>query len=124
MALQLAQVVKRYIGPDGSVVPVIDIESLSVGDGEQVALIGSSGSGKTTLLHMIAGILTPDSGRILFTQLRASVTRKAPPARAPGFSIFHPFSKFWINGVTEYLKTGDRLFGHESQKPQPTAQFR
>jgi ABC-type polysaccharide/polyol phosphate transport system ATPase subunit len=32
--------------------------------GDAVALIGSSGSGKTTLLRTIAGILTPDLGRI------------------------------------------------------------
>jgi putative ABC transport system ATP-binding protein len=57
---------KRYIGPDGSVVPVIDIEKFSLADTEQVALIGTSGSGKTTLLHLIAGILTPDSGSIQF----------------------------------------------------------
>lgn len=38
--------------------------SLQVGGGEGVALIGSSGSGKTTLLRTIAGILTPDTGRI------------------------------------------------------------
>lgn len=66
MAVEIQQLVKRYVGPDGSVVPVIDIESLTLGDGEQVAFIGTSGSGKTTLLNMIAGILTADSGRILF----------------------------------------------------------
>jgi putative ABC transport system ATP-binding protein len=66
MAVEIQQLVKRYVGPDGSVVPVIDIESLTLRDGEQAAFIGTSGSGKTTLLHMIAGILTPDSGRILF----------------------------------------------------------
>ena len=32
--------------------------------GEQVALVGPSGSGKTTLLHLVAGILTPDAGRV------------------------------------------------------------
>jgi ABC-type lipoprotein export system ATPase subunit len=57
---------KRYIGPDGSVVPVIDIEKFSLADSEQVALIGTSGSGKTTLLHLIAGILAPDQGSIQF----------------------------------------------------------
>jgi ABC-type lipoprotein export system ATPase subunit len=67
MALFLSNLVKKYVGPDGSVVPVIDIPEFRLGDGEQVALIGSSGSGKTTLLHLIAGILTPDSGKIIFS---------------------------------------------------------
>jgi putative ABC transport system ATP-binding protein len=66
MALRLEALKKRYVAPDGSAVPVIDIESFELGDGEQVALVGGSGTGKTTLLHLIAGILTPDSGRILF----------------------------------------------------------
>jgi putative ABC transport system ATP-binding protein len=66
MAISLRNLVKRYVGPDGSVVPVIDVASLDLADGEQVALIGTSGSGKTTLLHLIAGILTPDGGSILF----------------------------------------------------------
>src|SRR4051812_10408015 len=64
MALQLAQLKKNYIGPDGSVVSVIDIDNLAVADGEHVALIGTSGSGKTTLLHMIAGIVAADTGKI------------------------------------------------------------
>ena len=66
MALRLEQLKKRFVAPDGSAVPVIDVESFALGDGEQVALVGGSGTGKTTLLHLIAGILTPDSGRILF----------------------------------------------------------
>jgi len=67
MALELRELRKRFIGPDGSVVPVVDVAQFDVGDGEQVALVGTSGSGKTTLLHLIAGILAPDSGRISFT---------------------------------------------------------
>jgi ABC-type lipoprotein export system ATPase subunit len=66
MALTLSQLRKQFVGPDGSVVPVIDIENFHLGDGEQLALVGTSGSGKTTLLHLIAGILIPDSGRIVF----------------------------------------------------------
>jgi putative ABC transport system ATP-binding protein len=60
------QLKKQYVGPDGSIVPVIDVERFDLADGEQMALVGSSGSGKTTLLHLIAGILAPDSGHILF----------------------------------------------------------
>jgi putative ABC transport system ATP-binding protein len=66
MALTLTQLRKKYVGPDGSVVPVVNVEQFALADGEQVALVGSSGSGKTTLLHLIAGILTPYSGAIRF----------------------------------------------------------
>ena len=66
MSLTLTDLKKDYVAPDGGRVPVIDLPGLTLGDGEQVALVGSSGSGKTTLLHLIAGILAPDSGRILF----------------------------------------------------------
>lgn len=34
--------------------------------GESVAIMGASGSGKTTLLHVLAGIITPDSGTVSF----------------------------------------------------------
>lgn len=38
--------------------------SLSVGQGETVALRGSSGSGKSSFLHCLAGIVPPDAGEV------------------------------------------------------------
>lgn len=38
--------------------------SLSIAQGEQVALIGPSGAGKTTLLHTLAGAIRPDAGEV------------------------------------------------------------
>jgi putative ABC transport system ATP-binding protein len=73
VALHISQLKKDYTGPDGSVVPVIDVESLSIADGEQVALIGTSGSGKTTLLHLIAGIVAADAGEITYELSGAKV---------------------------------------------------
>lgn len=42
----------------------MDIESLTVLDGETLALIGENGSGKSTVLRIISGVLKPDSGKI------------------------------------------------------------
>ncbi len=66
MALHLLNLKKQFIAPDGQTVPVIDVPDFTLGSAEQVALVGGSGTGKTTLLHLIAGILAPDSGQIVF----------------------------------------------------------
>src|SRR5688500_6551959 len=87
MGLLLSELVKRYVGPDGSVEPVIDIEQFALTDGEQVALVGTSGSGKTTLLHLIAGILTPDSGRIMFSLSDGQPAADSPTAAPATSSI-------------------------------------
>ncbi|MDG3008682.1 ATP-binding cassette domain-containing protein [Rhodococcus sp. D2-41] len=42
----------------------LDGVSVSVCDGESVAIVRPSGSGKSTLLHVLAGVLTPDDGDV------------------------------------------------------------
>ena len=45
----------------------LHIPSLTIGDGERVALIGPNGAGKSTLLRLLAGLLKPDAGSITVT---------------------------------------------------------
>ena len=62
--LKIEQLKKSFTTPSGNKLPVIDVHSFSLNEGEFYGMHGESGSGKTTFLHMIAGILRPDSGLI------------------------------------------------------------
>jgi putative ABC transport system ATP-binding protein len=75
--LELEDVVKHYAGGTrsgtpgvggrvGELVRAVDGVSLSVREGEMVAIHGPSGSGKTTLLLLIATLLAPDRGSIRY----------------------------------------------------------
>lgn len=76
------------------------------------ALLGRSGSGKTSVLDMIAGLLTPDRGRIevagkvLFDS--AAGICLAPEARACGY-VFQDMRLFPHRRVRDNLLYGRRL---------------
>ncbi|MDB5904487.1 MAG: transporter ATP-binding protein [Betaproteobacteria bacterium] len=61
--LTLNAVTKSYAGPRAR--QVLRDVSLSVGDGEFVAIMGESGAGKSTLLNLIAGLDLPDAGSVV-----------------------------------------------------------
>ena len=60
--------------------------SLSVGEGQFVAIVGPNGAGKSTLFKSISGTVTPQSGKITwFGQDLMAI----PPARRPHMGIAH-----------------------------------
>src|SRR6266478_2184509 len=84
--LEIAGVAKRF----GTTAAVEDV-SLNVERGELFALLGPSGCGKTTLLRIVAGLETPDSGRILIDGI--DVTSRPPYAR-PVNMMFQSYALF------------------------------
>jgi len=77
-AVELKAVVKRY-----GAVTALNLERLAVEEREFFVIVGPSGSGKTTLLRILAGLVRPDSGRVL---LGGADAHGVPPhARGIGF---------------------------------------
>ena len=84
--LRIEAVSKRF----GSVTAVDDV-TLDIGENEFVALLGASGCGKTTLLRIMAGLETPDAGRIVIAG--QDMTDAAPYAR-PVNMMFQSYALF------------------------------
>ena len=63
--LQLSNISKHY-GEGTRRTDVLDAVNLDVEEGEFVAILGYSGTGKTTLISLMAGLIKPDNGGILF----------------------------------------------------------
>ena len=95
IVLTLENISKRF----GAITAADDI-NIEVGQTEFFALLGPSGSGKTTMLRMIAGLETPDSGRIVIGG--TDVTRLPPYRRGIGM-VFQDFLLFPHKTVAENI---------------------
>lgn len=80
----------------------LDDVSLTIRDGELIALLGPSGSGKTTLLRMIAGLEKPDKGSITVE------TPQAAKKRSVGF-VFQHYALFKHMTVFDNVAFGLRV---------------
>jgi sulfate transport system ATP-binding protein len=80
--------------------------SLTVNDGELMALLGPSGSGKTTLLRVIAGLDQPDSGNVLIHG--QDLSKQKLRDRRVGF-VFQHYSLFRHMSVFENVAFGLRV---------------
>ena len=98
MELTLRGLEKRYGG-----FAALDAVDLDIASGELIALLGPSGSGKTTLLRVIAGLLSPDQGRVLFGERDA--TRLSLRERNVGF-VFQHYALFRHMTVAENIAFG------------------
>ena len=83
--LEASHVTKTFTTPDGQALPVLDGVSLTLHEGEIVALLGKSGSGKSTMLRCIAGLILPSSGTVTY---RGTPLNGANPGVAMVFQSF------------------------------------
>ncbi|HKG24779.1 MAG TPA: ATP-binding cassette domain-containing protein, partial [Thermomicrobiales bacterium] len=81
--VRVCELEKRY----GAVAALKRLD-LTIADGSLTAILGPSGCGKTTLLRCIAGLLTPDGGRIFIGD--RDVTRLVPHRRNLGMVFQRP----------------------------------
>jgi sulfate transport system ATP-binding protein len=104
MSIELTHISKSF----GSYQALRDV-SLSIQDGELVALLGPSGSGKTTLLRIIAGLDTPERdtrSRIKF--YAEDVAHRPAAQRRVGF-VFQHYALFRHMSVFENVAFGMRV---------------
>ncbi|BAN01488.1 putative thiamine ABC-transporter ATP-binding protein [Ilumatobacter coccineus YM16-304] len=89
-------------------VQVLDEVSLTADRSEVIAMLGRSGSGKSTLLRVIAGIVPPDSGRVLIDG--ADVTRVPTHRRGVGM-VFQDNQLFPHRDVATNVAFGLKMAG-------------
>ena len=100
--LEVDRLRKRFPHAEG---PAVERVSLSLGEGELLALLGPSGCGKTTTLRMIGGFEHPDEGTI--TLAGRDITRLPPEQRGIGF-VFQDYALFPHLNVLENVRFGLR----------------
>jgi len=92
--LQLKNVKKTFTEPDGSPLPILDIDDYRLDTGEQAVLVGRIGGVKTTLLHIIAGISRPTSGQVIIDGLDITKLPEAGVDRFRAEKVGYVFQTF------------------------------
>jgi putative ABC transport system ATP-binding protein len=92
--LEISQLKKSFIGPEGGEHRVIDVKYFTLAAKAHIAIQGESGSGKTTFLHLIAGILKPDSGTVLIGGQEVSRLKESQRDRLRAGTIGYIFQSF------------------------------
>jgi len=95
-------------------VPALRGVSLDVEEGEFVAIMGPSGCGKSTMLHLLGGLLTPTSGRIIIDDedlTAATDARRTDIRRRKIGFVFQRFNLFPTLTAEGNLKLAERIHG-------------
>ncbi|MEQ8229271.1 MAG: nitrate ABC transporter ATP-binding protein [Rhodospirillales bacterium] len=107
--LELQDVSKSY-GVGGAKTDVLKDINLSIEEGEFVAIVGFSGSGKTTLISAMAGLIKPDTGKIV---MKGKEIEGPEPERGV---VFQNYSLMpWLSVAGNIGLAVDVLFKNETK---------
>ncbi len=101
-AIDIRDLVFRYV-PHGF---SLNIPSLSILAGEQVAIIGPSGCGKTTLAYLVSGIHAPNRGTVV---VGGQVVSQMSDVARRDFRISHIGFIFQEFELLEYLRAEENI---------------
>jgi cobalt transport protein ATP-binding subunit len=87
--------------------------SLSVKNGEFVAIMGQNGAGKTTLVKHFNGLLKPSQGKVRVDGVETTKTSVAKLARNVGFVFQNPDHQLFSETVEEEIAFALKNFGYE-----------
>jgi len=89
--------------------------SLTVKDGEFVAIMGQNGAGKTTLVKHFNGLLKPTSGKVRVDEVETTKTSVATLARTVGFVFQNPDHQLFSETVEEEIAFALKNFGYQAE---------
>jgi putative ABC transport system ATP-binding protein len=94
--LNIESLCKSHLQPGARPIEVLKDISFDLSPGATCSITGQSGSGKTTLLSLIAGLDTPDSGRVILDGQNLSAMGENQLARFRGARIGIVFQSFHL----------------------------
>lgn len=119
MNILVTENLKKYYRMGENVVKALDGISISIQQGEFLAIVGKSGSGKSTLLHMLGGLDRPTSGKVMIEQKDISSMDKDELTifrrRKIGF-VFQNYNLLPLMNVYENIVLPIKLDGIRPQK--------
>jgi spermidine/putrescine transport system ATP-binding protein len=107
-AVEIRDVVKQFVTPEGNLLNAVDHVTMQIKNGEFFSMLGSSGCGKTTSLRMIAGFEWPTEGEVYIDDKPMGHT---PPFQRKVNTVFQNYALFQHMTVFENVAFGLEMEG-------------